>query len=351
MEVGKVRPAVLLACRDLVTLRLRSTVTRVVDEAAHSMERQTLGGTLSTPGSAHFDAVRELRQRRGEFAVRFEHCFNEIFEQRLAAEPAAPVPPSSLSAGCRSLLLEIDRRLEGLLQGDRVPSAAGLMEPDVLVAAFDSACTGISGGEGVRRALRESFQRQVQLDLPRVYGEVNTLLVRHGIRAAKPARREGDGAIAPFSTFPGRRPTVYSQGRSRQMEPVDDGTLQVVRKLINARAVPYFVRAFAQESWARVMARIRTEKGDDSAEWKRALKTLEDLVVTVEMFGNSGFRRVAIWGLPGLVRRLKTGMSSVNIPQQEQVLFLKTLRAHQLRVLGQREAHAGMLTPPGPDDD
>jgi hypothetical protein len=36
------------------------------------------------------------------------------------------------------------------------------------------------------------------------------------------------------------------------------------------------------------------------------------------------------------VRRLKTGMSSIRVPQQEQVLFLKTLRAHHLRVLGQR---------------
>lgn len=349
MEVGKGRPEVLLACRDLVTLRLRATVTRVVDEAALSMERQTLGGSLSTPGAANFDAVRELRQRRGEFAVRFEHCFNEIFEQRLGAELVTSA--SNLSAGCRSLLLEIDRRLEGLLQGARIPSAAGLMEPEALVAAFDHACSGLAGGDGVRRVLQDSFRRQVHLDLPRVYGEVNSLLVRHGLRATKPARREGEGATVPFSTFPGRRPTVYSQGRSRQVEPVDDATLQSVRDLINARAVPYFVRAFAQESWARVMARIRADKGADSAEWQRARKTLEDLIVTVEMFGNSGCRRVAVWGLPGLVQRLKTGMSSVNIPQQEQVLFLKTLRAHQLRVLGQREVHAGMLPAPDADDD
>lgn len=351
MEDGNRHPAILRECRDLVTGRLRATVTRVVDEAALALERQTVGGTLSTPGSCSFDAVRELRQRRSELVVHFEHRFNEIFDRRVSSGNSAGSDLTTLSAGCRSLLLEIDRRLEGVLRKRQLPSAAGLMEPEILVAAFDAACADVSAGDGVRRALRELFQRQVQLDLPRVYGEVNTLLVRQGIFEPRPARRERGTVCAPFSTFPGRRPTVYSQGRSRTEEPISDATQLTVRTLINAHEVPYFVRAFALECWARVMDRVRAEKGEDSVEWGRTIRTLEDLVRSVEMFGDAEYRRLAIWGLPGLIQRIRTGMASANIPQQEQVLFLKTLRAHQLRFLGQRPAAAAPFPPADPDDD
>lgn len=351
MDVGNRHPAVLLECRDLMTSRLRPTVTRVVDEAALALERQTLGGTLSTPGSSSFDDVRELRQRRGELAVHFEHRFNEIFERRMLAPSLGGPGRAQVSAGCRSLLLEIDRRLEGLLRGTQLPSVVYLIEPDALIAAFDEACADVAAGDGVRRALRELFQRQVQLDLVRVYGEVNTLLVRRGMFEPRSVRREGAVRNEPFSTFPGRRPTVYSQGRSRAQHSVSEETLLFVRTLVNAHEVPYFVRAFALESWTRVMDRHRTEKGEDSAEWSRAVKTLEDLVNTVKMFGDVDYRRLAIWGLPGLIQRIKTGMASVNIPQQEQVLFLKTLRAHQLRVLGQRPAAASPFPPAEPDED
>jgi hypothetical protein len=348
MDVGGRDPAILRECRELMTGRLHATVMRVVDEVARALERQIAGGDPVDPGSSAFDAVRELRQRRGEIAVRFEHRFNEFFAARLAAAPVRGAGPGPLPAGCRALLLEIDRRLRPLVADDVRSPVSAPLEPATLLSAFGAACADVAAGEPVRRALVELFRRHMEADLPRVYGELNALLVRQGLRGSPRApRRCGSTVMAPFATLPGRRPTIYGQGRSRIVAPSDDDSVRQVRALLGVHAVPYFVRAFALDVWARVMSHIRTGKGEGSVEWTRALKTLEDLVASVEMFTDPDCRRLVLWSLPGLVRRLKAGMNAAAIPQQEQVLFLKTLRAHHLRLLGQREAGTA---PEIPDD-
>ena len=338
MELDPRNSALLRDCRELMTARIQVTVARVVDDAAVALERQTLGGSLSAPGAASFDAVRELRQRRREFAVCFEHRFHELFERRLHASAAGatddtnPMPP-----GCRAVLLEIDRRLQTLLQRRQSPQPANPMEPDIIIAAFGAACADVATAEPVRRALMQLFQRQLDAELPRVYGEVNALLARQGISPARPARGGRVDSSEPFSTFPGRLPSLRTAAQpAPQPEVRDPEVRRRVETMLKPRALPHFVRSFALETWSAVLALVKTNKGEGSMEWELAVKTLEDLVTGVETFGDPVQRRVAIWKLPGLVRRLKTGMSSIPVPQQDQALFLKTLRAHHLRVLGQR---------------
>ena len=60
----------------------------------------------------------------------------------------------------------------------------------------------------------ELFQRHVNSDLPRVYGEVNALLARQGISPARPARGGRIDTSEPFSTFPGRRPELRTGAQS-----------------------------------------------------------------------------------------------------------------------------------------
>ncbi len=338
MESSTPNSALLQACRELVTNRIQATVIRVVDDAAAALERQTLGGSSAGPGSDSFDTVRELRQRRREFSVCFEHRFHELFERRLrgpvseSTDDTDPMPP-----GCRAVLLEIDRRLETLLQSRRTPLPPNPMDPHIVMAAFDAACVDVTSAGPVRRVLMELFQRHLDSELPRVYGEVNALLARQGIKAARPARGGQVEAGEPFSTFPGRRPVLRSAAQpARQADPTDPSIKDVLESFITGRTLPHFVRVFAMETWSGVMALIKMEKGETSMEWDLARKTLRDLVTGVESFGDPVQRRVAIWKLPGLIRRLRTGMASIRVPQQEQVLFLKTLRAHHLRVLGQR---------------
>ncbi len=338
MESNIPNLALLRSCRELVTNRIQATVARVVDDTAVALERQTLGGSASGPGSESFDAVRELRQRRREFAVCFEHRFHELFERRLQAPGSdSGNDKNAAPPGCRAVLLEIDRRLETLLQRPRSTLPPNPMEPEILIAAFSEACADVASTEPVRRVLMELFQRHMNSELPRVYGEVNALLARQGISPARPARAGGLEASEPFSTFPGRRPALRTEAHpARQPDRSEPAIRTRLETMLKPRTLPFFVRAFALETWATVLTFIKTHKGEGSMEWELALKTLEDLVTGVERFGDPVHRRVAIWKLPGLVRRLKSGMNSIRVPQQEQALFLKTLRAHHLRVLGQR---------------
>jgi hypothetical protein len=338
MESNIPNSALLQACRELVTSRIQATVARVVDDAAVALERQTLGGSVSAPGSESFDTVRELRQRRREFAVCFEHRFRELFDRRLrASETTTDDVTPMVPPGCRAVLLEIDRRLETLLKRPQLPMPPNPMEPEILIAAFNAACADVTAAEPVRRALMELFHRHVNLELPRIYGEVNALLARQGISAARPARGGRADSAEPFSTFPGRSPKLRTEERSaRQLEAGDPSIRSKVERLLKPRTLPHFVRTFALETWSAVLALIKTNKGARSLEWELAMKTLEDLIAGVESFDDPVQRRVAIWKLPGLVRRLKSGMGSICVPQQDQALFLKTLRAYHLRVLGQR---------------
>lgn len=353
MEFNTPNSALLRACRELVTKRMRATVARVVDDAALALERQTVGGSLSSPGAESFDAVRELRQRRREFAVCFEHRFHELFDRRLRCQPDAfTAGTDPVLVSCRAVLMEIDRRLETLLQRRRTPLPPNPMEPGIVIAAFNAACTDIGAGEPARRALMELFRRQVDSDLPRVYGEVNALLARQGIQATRPARAENPDVSDPFSTFSGRRPEPRSPATIFMLPDGRDPAIQrLVETLISGHVVPHFVQNFARQTWSRVLAGVKMENGEGSVDWDRALTTLEEIITSVEMFGDPSSRRVAIWKLPGLVRHLKTGMRSVRIPQEDQVLFLKTLRAHHLRVLGQRPAVSSQFPAVDPDEN
>lgn len=353
MELNTPNSALLRACRELVTSRIQATVARVVNDAAVALERQTLGGSLPGPGSESFDAVRELRQRRQEFAVCFEHRFHELFEGCLQTRRGAstdntnPAPP-----GCRVVLLEIDRRLETLLQRPQTSMPPNPMDPEILIAAFNAACVDVAAAEPVRRALMELFQRHVNSELPRVYGEVNALLARQGIGPAHPAQGGRADAGKPFSTLPGPRPVLHTAAQpARQVDAADPAIRSLLEAFLRGRTLPHFVRTFALETWSAVLAQVKANRGEGSMDWETGLKTLGDLVTGVESFGDPVHRRVAIWKLPGLVRRLKAGMSSIRVPQQDQALFLKTLRAHHLRVLGQRTVISSEFPLPASYDD
>ncbi|MBI1733196.1 MAG: DUF1631 family protein [Gammaproteobacteria bacterium] len=334
-----------------MTERICATVARVVDDVASAMERRTVNGTLSAPGSHAFDAVRELRQRRREFAVRFEHRFHEVFERRLLdRDEASENGIRALPPGCRSVLLEIDRRMETLRRGG-VTLRRNPIERGAVLEAFNAACRDVAAGEPVRRALLELFQRHVEAELPRVYGDINALLARQGIRGAGPGNREPEAGFQPFASFPARPPMPRSGVASATQPARDPEVLRLIGERLTSRPLPHFVRHFALDNWARVMTLIKMEKGKNSLEWGRAWKTLDDLAAGVKVFGDPARRRAVIWTLPGLVRRLKHGMRTVSIPLQEQVLFLKTLRAHQLRVLRQRSAVDSPSQAADPDGD
>ena len=55
----------------------------------------------------------------------------------------------------------------------------------------------------------------------------------------------------------------------------------------------------------------------------------------IRTIGIDHFRQHSIWRLPALVHRLKVGMRSIAQPVEEQLLFLKTLRAYHLRAIDQ----------------
>ncbi len=333
MELNSANISLLRECRELVTSRLQATVARAVDEAAVTLEREM---KADTTGLRSFDAVRELRQRRREFALCFDYRLRELFDRSLRSGATAP-DPSPATPGCRTILMEIDRRLDTLLPAREAQPRPNPLNPQILMAAFNEACAEVTSGEPVRHALMELFQRHMQSDLPRIYGEVNALLARQGISAARPARRESAESSEPFSTFPGRRPQLGGAGQPvRPTIPGDPAVQAQIETQLKGHEIPHFVSAFALGTWAQVMTRLKMDKGEGSAEWNMALKTLDDFIAGIESFSDPLSRRLAVWKLPGLVQRLKTGMGSIGIPQQEQLLFLKTLRAYHLRVLGQR---------------
>jgi hypothetical protein len=56
----------------------------------------------------------------------------------------------------------------------------------------------------------------------------------------------------------------------------------------------------------------------------------------MQEFADGDSRRQAIWTLPSLVHRLRRGMRGISMTLHEQMLFLRTLRAYHLRMIGQR---------------
>ena len=339
-------------CRDLATLRIRRSMGGMLKELNETLFDRAFGEGGNIADSPYFDAVREIQFRKQEFALRFEKRLSDLFEEELrnaraarepgAAAAVAPEPESPVgevaervARDCRQALLVLDKRVGVLMRDPNLSCSRNPLAPGRVFEAFRSACDDIDSGEQARRLLLDVFERHMEQEFGDIYGEINAILARRGVLPGLSIVPEPDSGTVTVQLQAGAAERNEAAAEESPGPEAARARARLEAQLAG-RTVPHFVRAFLFERWATVLERIAKDKGEAGPEWDKALETAEELIRSVQEFADGESRRHAIWTLPSLVHRLRRGMRGVSITLHEQMLFLRTLRAYHLQMIGQK---------------
>lgn len=125
--------------------------------------------------------------------------------------------------------------------------------------------------------------------------------------------------LADFLAFTGdeRRRSELLEQRTRDAEEGRAKAIlarQQVEQALNerllGRALPEVVVRLLQEAWSKVLLLTCLKHGQDSAEWRAALATMDDLIWSVESHDEPEDRLRLLELVPGLLKSLRDGLSS-----------------------------------------
>jgi hypothetical protein len=102
----------------------------------------------------------------------------------------------------------------------------------------------------------------------------------------------------------------------------------VVRDEIKRRAertaVPA-VRGFLGKYWRQVLLRLYDEVGEEGPAWTQALVTVDELLWSIEPKNNAEERKLLVALLPGLLKRLQSGIATTTMTDAQKTGFFTTL--------------------------
>lgn len=363
-ETTKLEPqqaGLLHECRDLATLRIRRSMGGMLKELNEALFDRAFGEGGNVADSPYFDAVREIQFRKQEIALRFEKRLTDLFEDELrnaraardpeaahperaagAVESAAGEVADRIAQDCRQALLVLDKRMGVLMRDPNLSCSRNPLSPARVFEAFRAACDDIDSGEQARRLLLDVFERHMEQELGDLYREINSVLARRGVLPGLSILAEPDSGTVTVQ-LDSRSPLRKDDEPAVELPGPEAAHIRArLEAQLAVRAVPHFVRAFLFERWVLVLERTAREKGEDGPEWEKAMETAEELIRSVQEFADGNSRRHAIWALPSLVHRLRRGMRGISMTLHEQMLFLRTLRAYHLRMIGQKTPAVGL---------
>ncbi len=110
-----------------------------------------------------------------------------------------------------------------------------------------------------------------------------------------------------------------------------------VRSLLRDRlaglGVPFEIRSFTETVWADHLAAIHAGEGVDSAAWRDALATLDDLLWSISAKERNAQKSKLTRMIPSLVRRLRAGVASLGAAGERVGGFFESLYRLHIEVL------------------
>jgi hypothetical protein len=98
-----------------------------------------------------------------------------------------------------------------------------------------------------------------------------------------------------------------------------------VQSSLLGHPVPVAIGTFLTGPWQRMLADIHQKAGEESAAWKGALGTMNDLVWSLAPKVNPEERKQLVAMLPGLLKRLDEGINYLGLAQSERDAFFTSL--------------------------
>jgi hypothetical protein len=101
-----------------------------------------------------------------------------------------------------------------------------------------------------------------------------------------------------------------------------------IRTRIHRRNVPTLVADFLDRHWRQVLIRAFVRSGDEGATWVESLGAMDDLLWSVEPKRGPEERNLLLTTLPDLLKRLRTGLESVDLIGVWDAFFAQLIRLH-----------------------
>lgn len=100
---------------------------------------------------------------------------------------------------------------------------------------------------------------------------------------------------------------------------------EIARRLEARTWVPAPIRDMLGDAWVRALARVQRSEGEGSSPWHALLRTMDDLLWSVEPKVSPDDRKRLITMLPGMLRELQGGMESGEFSEEARNAFLGAL--------------------------
>jgi hypothetical protein len=87
----------------------------------------------------------------------------------------------------------------------------------------------------------------------------------------------------------------------------------LIRDKLSGLDVPFDVRSFSETIWADYLTNVRLAQGTEGDEWRRGVRTLDDLLWSLTAKERSGQKARLAKLVPGMIRNLRAGAAAVNV--------------------------------------
>ena len=122
-----------------------------------------------------------------------------------------------------------------------------------------------------------------------------------------------------------QRASFIVEARERRDAALAAGAAEVGRRLQARAFVPAPVREMLAEDWVNALADVYLTEGEGTPPWHRLVRTMEDLLWSVEPKSAAADRRRLISNLPAMIGDVGEGLARAGTPATRRVAFLATL--------------------------
>lgn len=353
---------------EIACLRLCAALSDAMTQAAEQLFNQGNQAAAALEQAALLDAANFARTRQRslveEFRKHFERRYGRACRPRstllngyaldfdvsqlriVAHEPLEETMDTAVVAEairnrCAVSLHELTKLFRNLLDAqDLNPNDIPVGPKPIaraLADAFNSQFSRMETKQRVARALCRYFPEPIDL----LYRDLDAHLKQRELPAAQGETKAETGLVArPHergNASPGDIPAPAAEARPA-------GTLtdsaraaaaaeEEVARATATRRLPKVIVEFLAGPWQRLLAMLHGTRGPESAEWRHAVKTMDDLVWSLSVRTARVDRARLVNVLPVLVKDLGEGLDRLGTPYDARSTFFASLAKYHIKLV------------------
>jgi hypothetical protein len=354
-------PVIVLQVRDKATQQLRQGLQALSDNADDSLFEMSDRALDDVEQNLLFEAMRDLRLKRKSIERLFFEQFFTAFISLGQSHLAYRVLPRSLSADAgaapldegpeRNLAVQamvnkvlyrdgfaldqLTARLSTLL-GRTLIEQHNPLGPTMLCECFLRAARHLGVDIKVKLIILKLFDRYVLSGVGQLYAQANQLLIATGVlpglnpaptiatmdntipgALAIPEDTQADDSVPGAFTRDERRRNELLEQRIRDAEEgrtqaalARQRVEQALNQALLGKTLPQSVLAFVRDAWSSVLLMTCLKHGHLSLQWQADVRTMEELIWSVQRHDQPDAREHLLMLVPGLLKALREGLSS-----------------------------------------